>query len=668
MAEAKREDRRPKVRGVIDQAALARTPQLFDQSAATIASELLQNARRAGATKVSVTIEERAGTVYATFEDDGAGVSDFRNLVTFGRSGWDEGTAPVEAWAGMGVFVLASRGCRVDSLGSVVDLTPEVFIGRAEAPVRPAPFRHGTRIRFALPEKGDLQVRSRNGRGGTETGAAELSRELRSEALYCPILVTVDGEELPRLPFLEHAVEVVHVDGVDIGLYDMEAIAKRNPSHRQRRNMMRHNPRSAGNAVSHRSEDLAINFGGHAVALPERLVVDALHDHWTFLFDVRDGASIRLRLPTRDSVIENDAWHALRAAAGRSVWEAALRRGTHRLAMDEVREARIAGIPLPDPEVVLIDIRTYFRQLAAHARHLDEDSVIDDCRRLAETTISRDREIAVLDTAWSEAARCVLQGLLTASPRAPIIAFENSRLVGVSDYDALPRVVALEVRLHLEGGEKVTHKAFHRFGDHDELDADEYPKFYDAVANLSEGVTLLKRVEATLVISRAGHRKRRIGPVSVPILLSGGEWHGPEEIEAFVASDRADLDTAMAAADLAAILYDVESYDFSDEDTGPGVDGITWRAAPWVDEMRANISRVIKGDDGLDGVRAAFRVADTIARCLDFGETGEMDTVTLLVKPGRNGKPKVTVKIKDEDGVEVSATLDDLLKQVGTER
>ena len=48
--------------------------------------ELLQNARRAGATHVNIVNDQD----YVTVADDGRGIADFAVLLDLGGSGWDE--------------------------------------------------------------------------------------------------------------------------------------------------------------------------------------------------------------------------------------------------------------------------------------------------------------------------------------------------------------------------------------------------------------------------------------------------------------------------------------------------------------------------------------------------------------------------------------------------
>lgn len=83
----------------------------------TLVSELLQNARRAGATEVRVDYDADAATLTVT--DNGRGVEDFQKLLTLNESGWDEQVVAAERAFGVGfskVLYSAVR-CTVTSRG-----------------------------------------------------------------------------------------------------------------------------------------------------------------------------------------------------------------------------------------------------------------------------------------------------------------------------------------------------------------------------------------------------------------------------------------------------------------------------------------------------------------------------------------------------------------------
>ena len=150
--------------------AIARVPKLFTDSLAAIFTELLQNARRAEATRLYIN----TGTTLRitppnpaahciTVADDGAGIADPAILLSFGETGWSAATAAREDAAGLGIAALAQRGCTVHSASRTtpawrVTLTPAHFLGRESAPVHPTSttgtqlYPNGTEITFAAPE------------------------------------------------------------------------------------------------------------------------------------------------------------------------------------------------------------------------------------------------------------------------------------------------------------------------------------------------------------------------------------------------------------------------------------------------------------------------------------------------------------------------------------
>lgn len=87
----------------------------------TLISELLQNARRAGARRIEITYDEASGMLRVV--DDGCGITDFQKLLTFNESGWDPDTCDQERPFGIGFSkclysasrcIVASRNGKID--------------------------------------------------------------------------------------------------------------------------------------------------------------------------------------------------------------------------------------------------------------------------------------------------------------------------------------------------------------------------------------------------------------------------------------------------------------------------------------------------------------------------------------------------------------------------
>jgi hypothetical protein len=145
------------VRAAISPSILSKADRLFRNDDAGVFIELLQNARRAGATLVDVLIEALSGSETAsriTFQDNGRGMEDFQKLLTLGDSDWSTEVRETEDPAGMGFFSLCHLEVDVWSGNQRTLLSTEVILGGAEAEVlpteEPVP---GTRIVFTRGSK-----------------------------------------------------------------------------------------------------------------------------------------------------------------------------------------------------------------------------------------------------------------------------------------------------------------------------------------------------------------------------------------------------------------------------------------------------------------------------------------------------------------------------------
>ena len=92
-----------RVRGRVSPAILDKVNRLFRNDDAGVWVELLQNARRAGATTAQVHIEELKGDCKVSVTDDGSGIGNFQSLLTLGDSEWNAELSALEDSAGMGL-------------------------------------------------------------------------------------------------------------------------------------------------------------------------------------------------------------------------------------------------------------------------------------------------------------------------------------------------------------------------------------------------------------------------------------------------------------------------------------------------------------------------------------------------------------------------------------
>ncbi len=325
-----------RISGAVGPKVLAKADQLFTQADSTVFAELLQNSRRAGATKVDFILEPLPDGCSITMADDGGGIENFQNLVTFGDSNWDEALDEREAAAGMGFFSLASRGVTVRSRGEIVRLTKDVFLGRETAAVLPdpAPVSVGVTLHF----------NSKNIAGSLEhVSPASYStdpviKQIARAAFYYPVKVTINSQALPQVGFLDDALAVTQWSGIKIGVF--------NASKRLY---------AAGNS----SSDFAgtINFHGHTVraaAPAATFTIGQVHgEDLTVAFEVVDAPELKLVLPTRDVAVQNEFMARLATEGRRAIYRYLAGQGRHSLPYTKWQEAATLGVELPPAEIHL---------------------------------------------------------------------------------------------------------------------------------------------------------------------------------------------------------------------------------------------------------------------------------------------------------------------------
>lgn len=172
----------------------------------TLVTELLQNARRAGAHQIHVQYDEV--TQVLRVEDDGHGIADFQKLLTFNESGWDQATAAEERPFGIGFSkcLYASIRCIVCSLGQSIDFLTADALKRQPIEVNQIEETPVTSI-----ELHGVQL-------------PQLRQQLESLCIGFPVAVWLNGEVLDQ-PFANNASSVatsignVYLAGASNGKY-----------------------------------------------------------------------------------------------------------------------------------------------------------------------------------------------------------------------------------------------------------------------------------------------------------------------------------------------------------------------------------------------------------------------------------------------------------------
>jgi HSP90 family molecular chaperone len=97
-------------------------------SSTKVLAELMQNARRAKATKVDFEFDPETATLVVT--DNGCGIDTFRAILTVAESGWAEDVQAAEHPYGLGFFsvVFGAESILVESKGRAIRFTSDDLI------------------------------------------------------------------------------------------------------------------------------------------------------------------------------------------------------------------------------------------------------------------------------------------------------------------------------------------------------------------------------------------------------------------------------------------------------------------------------------------------------------------------------------------------------------
>ena len=296
------------IQATVNPRLLTKANRLFTGTLQGRVIEVLQNARRAGATQVHITnLPDSAVCVW----DNGRGIEEFEKLLDLGGSAWNDALEASEDPAGVGLFCLAPRAVTIRSRGRKVTINKDGWTGEpVEIEDDPEPIK-GTMLCF---------------QDEPWTSAA-----IEVNAVFCGMQVNVDGNACPCEEFISDRATAYPELGCRI---EVRAPNDLKPWHNSCRR---------GHCYG---DNVLVNFHGQVVSFAFHA---AGEHHLHFLVDLTGAPTgIRLMLPARTCLVENEAFAQLKSAMELEAYRYLQRRGHHRLTYKEYLRARELGIMLPE--------------------------------------------------------------------------------------------------------------------------------------------------------------------------------------------------------------------------------------------------------------------------------------------------------------------------------
>lgn len=171
-----------------------RASRLFDNNINTIMQELMQNARRAGATRITVDVGVNAMTIH----DNGKGIFSEGFNIDLGGSGWNPTTIKDEDAAGMGLFSLAQRTPTISSCGWRTSISEKAFNGLEPVTLEPVEHIQGTEINFRLDPR----------------ESESMSTVVLRAGVLLPVEVILNGKPITQKPGLVREGTGVRLDNL----------------------------------------------------------------------------------------------------------------------------------------------------------------------------------------------------------------------------------------------------------------------------------------------------------------------------------------------------------------------------------------------------------------------------------------------------------------------
>ncbi len=207
--------------GINEKKFFERMGHLFESSFSVL-GELMQNARRAGATRIDFNIDAENKSL--SIRDDGHGIADFAAVINLCDSVWSEGVVLEDMPFGMGLFSVFYTGESVDFLSkgkklsmSIDDIVSKRMVAVVDDNAAPDV---GTTVKINGLSDKFLKSNEVNDSAGKKTNALMAIERIKGLCRGFPVPVFVNGHEMER-PHAEDKMTFVHSD---IGLISIGGI------------------------------------------------------------------------------------------------------------------------------------------------------------------------------------------------------------------------------------------------------------------------------------------------------------------------------------------------------------------------------------------------------------------------------------------------------------
>jgi len=297
------------IRAKVSKRLLSKADRLFTGTLDGRIIEILQNARRAGATEVSIVNKDGLVTV----RDNGSGIDDFTKLLDLGDSDWDQAMEQAEDPAGVGIFCLTPRKVTLCSKGRHLVITKDGWTGTPLELTQTDDPCKGTVLTFA-DEPWELA-------------------KVQKHAVFSGMKVVVNGKTCPQLSFTSSRASPHSELGCKIEVRNRDRLGEWHNKWRD----------------SYYRDTVLVNFHGQII----NFAYSPVSENLVFLVDMTgEPTGIRMMLPARTRLIENKAFEALKAAMEIEAYRHIQKRGSHKLPFAEYKRAKELGITLPEAEPV----------------------------------------------------------------------------------------------------------------------------------------------------------------------------------------------------------------------------------------------------------------------------------------------------------------------------